>query len=135
MSRKRFEDQLSQQRDAQQRELQLKEQSQARIEQVLPVAHSLTAQERRRTLEHEQQLRQQTELVRVRAEVRHYLLPRSHQQAEAQARIERENKDIRNEQLLLQAEQYRVTGVEAKHSSDVQSWRASRRQERRLAMA
>ena len=31
-------------------------------------------------------------------------------QAEAQAKIERENKDIRAEQLLLQAKEYRVTG-------------------------
>lgn len=32
-------------------------------------------------------------------------------QAEAQAKIERENKDIRNEQLLLQAKEYRTTGT------------------------
>lgn len=89
LSRKRHEDMLASQRDSQAREAQMREQSAMRVEQ-----------ERRKTLEYEAQLRQQTELVRVRAE------------AEAQGRIERDNKDIRNEQLVLQAEEFRTTVIE-----------------------
>lgn len=76
LSRKRYEDQIVQQREASARELQMKEQSQARLEQVLGCRWLFTGQERRRTLEYESQLRQQTELVRVRAEV-HLLAPSS----------------------------------------------------------
>ena len=48
-------------------------------------------------------------------------------QAEAQAKIERENKDIRAEQLLLQAKEYRVTGkITWGHGSLLVNYRAAK---------
>eukprot|EP00052_Salpingoeca_macrocollata_P001381 m.25263 g.25263 ORF g.25263 m.25263 type:complete len:576 (-) comp11343_c0_seq2:76-1803(-) len=90
LARKRYDDQLSQQKDMSERQLRAQEASVARQEQ-----------ERRRTVEYEQKLRQQTELMKVQAE------------AEARAKQERENKDIRREHLLLEAEQNRITVLEA----------------------
>lgn len=90
LARKRYEDQLGQQQQLNERQLRAQEQSVARQEQ-----------ERRRTVEYEQQLRQQTEMMKVRAE------------AEARVKQERENKDIRREHLIVEAEQTRITVLES----------------------
>lgn len=89
LARKRYNDQLQQQQQMQEQQLRAQEVSAQRQEA-----------ERRRTLEYEAELRKETELVKVRAE------------AEARTRQERENRDIRDAQLVLTAEQNRITVLE-----------------------
>eukprot|EP00049_Salpingoeca_infusionum_P027048 m.29987 g.29987 ORF g.29987 m.29987 type:complete len:589 (-) comp9224_c1_seq1:33-1799(-) len=89
LSRKRYEEQLQQQARVNEYERAKQEESVQRQEQ-----------ERRNTMQHKEALRRQTEMLKVKAD------------AEARTLQERENKDIRQEQLLLQAEEYRKTVIE-----------------------
>lgn len=90
MERKRFDEQLQQQSQVNANMLRQQEESVARQEN-----------ERRRSIEYDNELRRQTELTKVRAD------------AEARTQQERENRDIRDAQLVLQAEEYRKTVLEA----------------------
>jgi ATPase family AAA domain-containing protein 3A/B len=89
LARKRYNEQLQQQQQLQEQQLRAQEASAQRQEA-----------ERRRTLDYEAELRKETELLKVRAD------------AEARTRQERENRDIRDAQLVLTAEQNRITVLE-----------------------
>eukprot|EP00045_Choanoeca_perplexa_P002346 m.24014 g.24014 ORF g.24014 m.24014 type:complete len:575 (-) comp11464_c0_seq1:124-1848(-) len=89
LARQRYQDQLQQQQQMNERERQLQEQAALRQEQ-----------ERRRTVEYEAELRRQTELAKAQVD------------AEARIKQERENADIRKQQLLLQATENRTTVLE-----------------------
>eukprot|EP01147_Barroeca_monosierra_P000391 gene391-3737_t len=90
LARKRYNDQLAQQEQMNETERKRQEASVARQEQ-----------ERRRTVEYQAKLQRETELVKAKAD------------AEARIKQERENRDIRDEQLVLQAAEYRKTVLEA----------------------
>ncbi|EGD75286.1 hypothetical protein PTSG_12512 [Salpingoeca rosetta] len=89
LARKRYNDQLYQQEQLNDTERKRQEASVARQEQ-----------ERRRTLEYQSQLQRETELMKAKAD------------GEARIRQERENRDIRDEQLVLQAQEFRTTVLE-----------------------
>ena len=90
LERKRMQDQLNLQRQLQDDERRKNEESIARQEQL-----------RRKTLEHEAQLRQQTEMARVKAE------------AEGRINQERINHDLVLEKKKLEAKEYRETVLES----------------------
>ncbi|CAH1775223.1 unnamed protein product [Owenia fusiformis] len=90
LSRNRYQDQLEQQRRMQEENLQKQEQSLAKQESM-----------RKKTLEYEAELRQKTEMAKVEAELK------------GQAQIERENHDLRLEQIRLQAAEKRQTVMES----------------------
>lgn len=89
VARQRYDDQLRQQQQLGQQQLAAQEESTRRQEA-----------ERRKSIEYEAELRRQTEMVKARAE------------AEARAIQERENRDIRDAQLIMQAEEHRKTVLE-----------------------
>ena len=103
LARKRYNDQLSQQQQLNERERQMQEQSTMRQEQ-----------ERRRTVEYETELRQKTEMLKARVD------------AEGRIEQERKNRDIRDAQLLMQAEEQRKTGEQGEAGGNVRAavrWR------------
>lgn len=89
LSRKRYEDQLSQQQQINNENLRRQEESVAKQESM-----------RKATIEHEMDLRHQNEMKRVEAEVK------------AKAKMDRENRDLTLEQIRLKAEQNRITVLE-----------------------
>lgn len=90
LARQRYSEQLQQQQQQAERERQARLQAMAREEE-----------EKRRTIEYQEQLRRETELMKLKAE------------GVARAEQERLNKDLRAQQLVLQAEQDRQTRLEA----------------------
>lgn len=89
LARERYNEQLQQQHQAGERERQAQMQSVQQQEQ-----------ERRRTLEYQAELDRQTAKIRAQAE------------GMAQAQAERENRQIRDEQILLRAKEDRITTLE-----------------------
>ncbi|XP_033642099.1 ATPase family AAA domain-containing protein 3-A-like [Asterias rubens] len=90
LARKRYDDQLSQQR-------RMNEENLARQEDSVKKQESM----RRSTIEYEAELRHKNDMKRVEAELR------------GKAKVERENKDIRNEQIKLQAAEHRETVLQS----------------------
>ena len=90
LARKRFDDQISQQRAANDENLKRQEESVAKQEQI-----------RRQTLEKEMDIRAKADAKRIEAEFK------------GKAAAERENRDIRLEQLKLKASEDRTTLLEA----------------------
>ncbi|KAH7644531.1 ATPase AAA domain-containing protein 3-B [Dermatophagoides farinae] len=90
LARKRFEDQLAQQRAANDENLKRQEESVAKQEAI-----------RKATLEKEMELRAAADAKRIEAEIR------------GQAQAERQNRDIRLEQLKAKAAEERTTLLEA----------------------
>ncbi|XP_022090065.1 ATPase family AAA domain-containing protein 3-like [Acanthaster planci] len=90
LARKRYDDQLSQQR-------RMNEENLARQEESVKKQESM----RRSTIEYEAELRHKNEMKKLEAELR------------GKAKIERENKDIHNEQIKLQAAEHRETVLQS----------------------
>ncbi|XP_066915630.1 ATPase family AAA domain-containing protein 3-like [Clytia hemisphaerica] len=90
LARKRYDDQLTQQQRMNEDNLAKQEESVKKQEAM-----------RRATVEHEASLRHTNEMKKLDAKMK------------AQGAIERENKDIRNEQIKLQAKEHRETVLES----------------------
>ncbi|KAK2150461.1 hypothetical protein LSH36_404g02037 [Paralvinella palmiformis] len=90
LSRKRYDDQLLQQNKMNEEQLRKQEESLAKQEAL-----------RRKTLEHEAELREKTELARVKAEMK------------ARGEMERENRDVILEQIRVKASERRKTILES----------------------
>ncbi|XP_002732291.3 ATPase family AAA domain-containing protein 3A-like, partial [Saccoglossus kowalevskii] len=90
LARKRYEDQLIQQQRMNEENLRRQEESVEKQESM-----------RRSTIEYEAQLRHDNEMKKLEAELR------------GKASIERENRDIRADQLRLQAKEYRETVLQS----------------------
>ena len=90
LARKRYEDQIMQQKRANEDNLRRQEESVASQEAM-----------RRKSVEHEMELRQKNDLKRVEAKMR------------AKAKVDRENRDIHLEQIKLQAAEHRATVLES----------------------
>ncbi|XP_055946210.1 ATPase family AAA domain-containing protein 3-B-like [Argiope bruennichi] len=90
LARKRYEDQLVQQQKANEENLRKQEESIAKQEAM-----------RRATLEREMEIRNQTDMKRIEAEMR------------AKAKVDRENQDLYLEQIRLKASESRVTVLES----------------------
>jgi len=89
LARRRYEDQLVQQQKMQEENLRKQEESVAKQEAM-----------RKRTLEHEMELRAQADSKRIEAETA------------ARAKVERENQDLYLEQIRLKAKEHRSTVME-----------------------
>ena len=90
LARKRYEDQLSQQRSVNDENLRRQEESVKKQEAL-----------RKKTIEYEAQLKHQNEMKRLEAELK------------GKAKIERENRDIRLEQIKVEAAERRQTVLES----------------------
>jgi ATPase family AAA domain-containing protein 3A/B len=90
LERKRYVDQINAERNMKDQEMRRQEELVKRQEAI-----------KRKTLEYEAELRQQTELARVKAET------------EGRIRQERENHDLRLEEARVSAEEYRDTVLES----------------------
>ncbi|KAK2183460.1 hypothetical protein NP493_312g07014 [Ridgeia piscesae] len=90
LSRQRYDDQLAQQAKMQEQTLKQQEDSVARQEAM-----------RRKTVEHESELRKQNDLARVKAEIK------------AKAEMERDNRDVILEQIRVKALERRRTILES----------------------
>ncbi|XP_053694411.1 ATPase family AAA domain-containing protein 3A homolog [Sabethes cyaneus] len=89
LARKRYEEQLSQQQRVQEENLRKQEESVAKQEAM-----------RRKTIEHEMELREKNKMKLLEAELR------------AKAKVDRENRDLTLEQIRLKAEENRITVME-----------------------
>lgn len=90
LARRRYDDQLVQQQRANEDNLRRQEESVAKQEAM-----------RKKTLEQEMEMRAQSDMKRIEAEMR------------GRAQLERENRDIHLEQIKLKAEQDRITILES----------------------
>jgi len=90
LARKRYEDQLAQQREMNEENMRKQEESVQKQEAM-----------RRATVEHESELRHQNEMKRLAAKM------------EAQAKIERDNRDIHMEKIRLETAEYRETVLQS----------------------
>ncbi|XP_070560547.1 ATPase family AAA domain-containing protein 3-A-like [Ptychodera flava] len=90
LARRRYEDQLKQQQMMNEENLRKQEESVNKQESM-----------RRKTIEYEAELRHTNEMKKLEAELR------------GKAKIERENRDLRNEQIRLQAKEYRETVLQS----------------------
>lgn len=90
LARKRYEDQILQQKRANEENLRRQEESVASQEAM-----------RRKSIEHEMELRHKNDLKRVEAEMR------------ARAKVDRDNRDIHLEQIKLKAAEHRTTVLES----------------------
>ncbi|XP_055637484.1 ATPase family AAA domain-containing protein 3A homolog [Toxorhynchites rutilus septentrionalis] len=89
LARKRYEEQLAQQQRVQDENLRKQEESVAKQEAM-----------RRKTIEHEMELREKNKMKLLEAELR------------AKAKVDRENRDLTLEQIRLKAEENRITVME-----------------------
>uniref|UniRef100_A0A182VRK3 AAA+ ATPase domain-containing protein n=1 Tax=Anopheles minimus TaxID=112268 RepID=A0A182VRK3_9DIPT len=89
LARKRYEEQLAQQQRVQEENLRKQEESVAKQEAM-----------RRKTIEHEMELREKNKMKLLEAELR------------AKAKVDRENRDLTLEQIRLKAEENRITVME-----------------------
>lgn len=90
LARRRYDDQLAQQKRVNQENLQKQEESVQKQEAM-----------RRSTIEYEADLKHKNDMKRLEAEL------------SGKAKIERENKDIRNEQIRIQAREHRETVLQS----------------------